>query len=71
MVKVSGRRPIPGGMGHEPVAGVKVAPGKKVRTYPAGRICAVYGCNVRLSRYNASTYCSVHTPPDYRIPPTR
>jgi hypothetical protein len=31
-----------------------------VRTYGAGRVCAVVGCTTRLSRYNPSPYCSLH-----------
>ncbi len=31
-----------------------------VRTYGAGRVCAVEGCTTRLSRYNPSPCCSLH-----------
>lgn len=33
----------------------------KVRTYQAGRVCIVEGCTTRLSMYNPSPTCAVHT----------
>jgi hypothetical protein len=31
-----------------------------IRSFGAGRCCAVDGCQVRLSRYNPDRYCALH-----------
>lgn len=33
----------------------------KTRTYGTGRICAVEGCGTRLSAYNPSSVCALHS----------
>jgi hypothetical protein len=33
----------------------------RVRTYECGRVCIVEGCSTRLSIYNPSPTCAVHT----------
>lgn len=33
----------------------------KAKTYGVGRVCAVKGCGTRLSAYNPSTVCALHT----------
>lgn len=33
----------------------------KTRTYGIGRICAVEGCGTRLSAYNPSSVCALHS----------
>lgn len=33
----------------------------KTKTYGIGRICAVDGCGTRLSAYNPSTVCALHS----------
>ena len=32
------------------------------RRYPPGRVCGYHGCGTRLSVYNESFFCSLHTP---------
>ena len=41
---------------------------RPIRTYPWGRVCRAEGCGTRLSIYNDSEYCWVHTPMGYPIP---
>jgi hypothetical protein len=33
----------------------------KARTYKPGRVCVVEGCETRLSMYNPSPTCALHT----------
>jgi hypothetical protein len=33
----------------------------KTKTYGIGRICAIEGCGTRLSAYNPSTVCALHS----------
>lgn len=48
-------------MGHAMQGAPLVGLPRKSRTARAGRICAHPGCGTRLSVYNRSTTCSVHT----------
>jgi hypothetical protein len=44
------------------VRAMMVGPGTKpVRTFPSGRTCDEPGCRVRLSIYNASSSCGLHS----------
>ena len=36
-------------------------PSRPPRRFPMGRICAASHCETRLSIYNASEYCSLHS----------
>lgn len=43
--------------------------GRRNRRYGAGRVCAVEGCDTRLSQYNGRDKCWVHA--DIKIPRLR
>ena len=49
----------------EPFVGVRRSP----RTYQRDRVCAVPGCDTRLSIYNGTTVCAEHNP--HRVRPRR
>jgi len=46
------------------VRGAPATQAERVRTYTAGRMCAVEGCQTVLSIYNPSRFCGLHSAPD-------
>ena len=46
--------------GFEGVSGIEAVHGRPSPTYRLGRICSSSGCGTYLSRYNASSQCSIH-----------
>jgi hypothetical protein len=43
--------------------GEKIQSGRRPsRTYAKGRVCAVGGCETKLSMYNRREFCHVHAP---------
>lgn len=51
------------------IPGVRVGRGdydKPVKTYPANRVCKHRGCRTRISIYNSTDTCSMHSTPTAR-----
>ena len=45
--------------------------GPPLARHPKGRVCAIGGCNTRLSSYNPSRFCYFHDQQVEALPPRR
>jgi hypothetical protein len=43
------------------VGASRIITGRPIRTFAAGRVCAAHSCTARLSCYNPTKRCSVHS----------
>ena len=47
-------------------AALPARPGEKVSSYDSGRVCSDPECVTVLSKYNGSSFCSLHEPRTFR-----